>query len=318
MRQALAVGAFSFLVALGTGWPVILLLRRYRVGKRISSEGPERHLAKLGTPTMGGLIIFLTVVIATIPFNLVHRYSIFLPLGTMVGCGILGAFDDTMTLTGSKKAGMTARLKFAWLTAIALGAALVLYYGFEARSINVPFLGKYDIGLWYIPIAVFAIVGFANAVNLTDGLDTLAGGTAALGFTAYGVIAFLQQQAFLVTFSFTVVGATLGFLWYNSHPAMVFMGDTGSLALGATLAVVALMTGWWLLLPLIGGVFVIETGSVMAQVAYFKLTHGKRLLRMSPLHHHFELIGWKETQITMRFWLAGMAMAMLGIALALS
>jgi phospho-N-acetylmuramoyl-pentapeptide-transferase len=161
------------------------------------------------------------------------------------------------------------------------------------------------------------IVGTANAVNLTDGLDTLAGGTAALAFAAYGIIAFLQDQSFLATFSFTVVGATLGFLWFNAHPAQVFMGDTGSLALGAALAVVAMMTGHWLLLPLIGIVFVAEALSVILQVAYFKLSSGKRIFLMSPLHHHFELLGWSEPQVTMRFWLAGMVAAMAGIALAL-
>jgi phospho-N-acetylmuramoyl-pentapeptide-transferase len=165
---------------------------------------------------------------------------------------------------------------------------------------------------------MFIIVGTSNAVNLADGLDGLAGGTAAIAFAAYGVIAFLQGQVYLVTFCFTVVGATLAFLWYNAYPAQLFMGDTGSLALGATLAVVALMTGQWLLLPVVGIVFVAETLSDILQVGYFKLTHGKRIFKMAPLHHHFELLGWSEVQIVQRFWLAAMLAAMIGIALALA
>ncbi|MDP2727562.1 MAG: phospho-N-acetylmuramoyl-pentapeptide-transferase, partial [Dehalococcoidia bacterium] len=193
-----------------------------------------------------------------------------------------------------------------------------LHFFFNLRSIFIPFVGKFEIGLWYLPIAITAILATANAVNLTDGLDTLAGGTAAIAFTAYGVIAFLQGQQYLVTFAFTVVGATLGFLWFNAHPAQVFMGDTGSLALGATLATLAFMTGHWLLLPVVGLVFVMEAGSVLLQVTYFKITGGKRLFRMTPLHHHFELKGWSEPQVTLRFWLLSMIGAILGIALALS
>ena len=164
---------------------------------------------------------------------------------------------------------------------------------------------------------MFIIVGTSNAVNLTDCLDVLAGIIAAVAFAAYGVIAFLQGQTWLVAFVFTTVGATLAFLWYNAYPAELFMGDTGSLALGATLAVVALMTGQWLLLPVVGFVFMAEALSVILQVAYFKTTGGKRLFKMSPLHHHFELLGWSETHVTQRFWLIGILSAMLGIALAL-
>jgi phospho-N-acetylmuramoyl-pentapeptide-transferase len=176
---------------------------------------------------------------------------------------------------------------------------------------------RIDIGWFYIPIAMFIIVGTSNSMNLTDGLDGLAGSIVAVAFTAYGVIAFLQGQVWLVAFAFTVVGAVLAFLWYNAYPAELFMGDTGSLALGATLAVVALMTGQWLILPVVAFVLVAEALSVILQVGYFKLTGGKRLFKMSPLHHHFELLGWSETQVTQRFWLVGILSAMLGIALAL-
>jgi phospho-N-acetylmuramoyl-pentapeptide-transferase len=174
-----------------------------------------------------------------------------------------------------------------------------------------------DIGWLYVPAAAFLIVGGANAVNLTDGLDSLAGGTAAIAFVAYGVIAYLQGQVYLVTFCFTVVGAVFGFLWYNAYPAQLFMGDIGALALGGTLATVALMTEQWLLLAIVGIVFVAEALSVAAQVGYFKMTKGKRLFKMAPLHHHFELLGWSEVQIVQRFWLIAMLAAMVGIALAL-
>jgi phospho-N-acetylmuramoyl-pentapeptide-transferase len=177
--------------------------------------------------------------------------------------------------------------------------------------------GSIDLGVWYIPIAVFLIVGMSNAVNFTDGLDGLAGLISATAFAAYGGIALLQGQIFLARFSFTIVGALFGFLWFNVHPANLMMGDTGSLPLGAALAVVALMTGQWLLLPIIAVIPVSEALSVVLQVGYFKLTKGKRLFKMAPFHHHFELLGWSETQVVQRFWLVGLLAAMLGIAIAL-
>jgi phospho-N-acetylmuramoyl-pentapeptide-transferase len=201
---------------------------------------------------------------------------------------------------------------FAGITASALHFILGL------RSVAVPgVVEKIDIGLWYIPVAMFIIVGTSNSVNFADGLDALAGSLAAIAFAAYGVIAFLQGQVWLVAFDFTVTGAIFAFLWYNAHPAELFMGDAGSLSLGATLAVVALMTGQWLLLPIVGFMFASETISVILQIGFFKLTKGKRLFKMAPLHLHFELLGWSETQVTQRFWLIGILTAMLGIALAL-
>ena len=181
-----------------------------------------------------------------------------------------------------------------------------------------PWGGQYDIGYVYIPIAIITLFATTSAVSITDGLDGLLGGTAALAFAAYAVIAFLQGQFFLATFSFTVVGALLGFLWYNAHPAALFMGDTGALPLGALLGTVALMTGHWLLLPVIGIVFVAEASSTVIQIVFFQVTGGRRLFRMTPLHHHFELLGWSEPQVVMRMWLFGVAGAMVGIALALS
>lgn len=320
MAYALAVGGFAFIVALVIGEPLVGILRRYKIGKQIREEGPASHQVKEGTPTMGGIIIFFAIVIATIPFNLVDRWSILLPLGVVVATGLLGGVDDLMNLSGGKLhglRGMSARMKMFWLLVIATTAALVLYFAFGLRTLYVPGVGHIALGWLYIPVVIFCIAGMANAVNITDGLDTLAGGTAAFAFASYGVIAYLQGQAYLVTFCFTVVGALLGFLWYNAHPARVFMGDTGSLALGAALATVAFMTGQWLLLGLIGIVFIAELLSVMIQVVYFKATGGRRIFRMAPLHHHFEQVGWRETQVSLRFWLIAMMAGMLGIALAL-
>jgi phospho-N-acetylmuramoyl-pentapeptide-transferase len=212
---------------------------------------------------------------------------------------------------------MTARVKMAWLTVIALVAAVILYGPLGRHHLIVPGVGTYDIGLAIIPIAVIGIAGMANAVNLADGLDSLSGGTSAIAFVSYGIIAYVQGQVGVVTFCFTMVGALLGFLWHNAHPAKVIMGDTGSLALGAALATVAFMTGQWFLLPIVGLVFVAETLSVIIQVSYFKRTGGRRFFKMTPIHHHFELLGWSETQVTMRFWLVGMMAGLLGVALAI-
>ena len=322
MVYALVVGSSAFLVSLAAGGPVVAWLRRRGFLKGISPDGPASHAVKAGTPTMGGLLIFGTVFLVTVPTNLFDKTSILLPLGMITATGIMGFADDYLTLQGRERieahAGAHMLIKMGALVLIGLTAALILYYGLEARSINVPHFGKYEIGLLYIPVAVAIILGTTSAVAVTDGLDALAGGTTALAYGVYGVIAFLQEQTFLATFSFTVVGATLGFLWYNAHPARVIMGDTGAMALGSTLAVVALMTGWWILLPVVGIVFVLEALSDVIQIAYFKWTKGKRVLRMAPLHHHFELLGWSEPQVVTRFWLLGMVGGLLGIALALT
>ena len=331
MAYALALGAVSFLLAVIWGGPLIEFLKSHGIGKMIKVNGPSSHMSKMGTPTMGGVMIILPVLLITITLNffsllgmtLLGR-SILVPLGVMVGYGILGALDDLEGVKGKRKGeGMRARVKFLGQVILAFFTALMIYYGLGLSVVAIPTIPKMiNLGIWYIPIAMFIIVGTSNAVNLTDGLDGLAGSIAAIAFAAYGVIAYLQGQIYLARFCFTVVGALLAFLWYNSYPAELFMGDTGSLSVGATLAVVALMTGQWLLLPIIGFVFVAEVLSVIIQVAYFKYTksrygQGRRIFKMAPLHHHFELLGWSETHITQRFWLIAVLMAMLGIALAL-
>lgn len=324
MAYSLTLGTIAFLLAVIWGRPLINLLRQLELGKRIRIEQPTRHQVKTGTPTMGGLMILIPVLVITVILNIANLLrpdligrSVLVPMGVLVAYGILGAVDDLMGVR-MLPVGLLGRYKLLWQLVFAVFTALFLHYGLDLRSIAIPGIEeRIDIGLLYIPVAIFIIVGTSNAVNLTDGLDGLAGSIAAVSFSAYGVIAFLQGQIWLVAFAFTVVGALLAFLWYNAHPAELFMGDTGALAIGATLAVVALMTGQWLLLPIVGLVFVAEALSVILQVAYFKLTGGKRLFKMSPLHNHFELVGWSETQITQRFWLIGILSAMLGVALAL-
>jgi phospho-N-acetylmuramoyl-pentapeptide-transferase len=326
MSWPLTLGAISFVIAVLWGNPLIRLLKEYSLGKQIRIDGPSQHQIKTGTPTMGGIMIIGPALIITVGLNLANLMgntligrSIIVPMGTLLTFGILGALDDLQGIRGRRKGeGMSGRQKILLQTLLAFLIALALHFVLDLRSIAIPLVPeKIDIGLLYIPIAMFWIVGFSNAVNLTDGLDSLAGWTSAIAFACYGVIAFLQGQAYLVAFCFTIVGALLAFLWFNAHPAELFMGDTGSLALGATLAVVALMTGQWLLLPLVGLVFVADALSVIIQVGYFKLTGGKRFFKMAPLHHHFELLGWSETQVVQRFWLMGLLAGMLGIALAL-
>ncbi len=320
MVRGLTLAAVTFLLGLLVGKPTINWLRDHRIGKHIRIEGPESHQVKTGTPTMGGLIFLIPLVIAIGVFMDIPKFkSLLLPLGIVVSCGILGGFDDLLSTVVRNRGGLAGRFKMAWLLVIATITAYILQYLLGYGALFLPFVSPpaIPLGVWYMPFAILAIVGMANAVNLTDGLDTLAGGTSAIAFVSYGVIAFLQGQEPVVYVCFAAVGALLAFLWFNAHPAMVFMGDAGSLTLGALLAVCALMTRQWLLLPIVGIVFVLVTVSSMLQVLYFKMTGGKRLFKIAPIHHHFEMIGWSETQITMRFWLVSMAAGMLGVALAL-
>jgi phospho-N-acetylmuramoyl-pentapeptide-transferase len=317
MSYSLTVGTITFLMTVIWGGPLIQLLRQKGIGKQIRVEGPSSHIVKSGTPTMGGLLIIIPVLVITVVANLLGRYSILLPVGVLASCAAVGGVDDMLNLAGGENRGLSVRTKFLLLGVIGLTSGWVMYRLLGMDTLYFPRIGEFKVGVLFALVAAVAVAGSAHAVNLTDGLDGLAGGTAAVAFACYGIIAYLQHQAYLVTFCFTMVGAILAFLWYNAHPAQVFMGDVGSLTLGGTLAVVALMTGHVLLLPIIGAVFVAEALSVLAQVAFFKVTHGRRLLKMAPIHHHFELLGWSETQITQRFWLISMLTGMSGIALAL-
>jgi phospho-N-acetylmuramoyl-pentapeptide-transferase len=323
MVRALVVGMLAFAISLAAGEPLVRFLRRRGLGKEISSDGPASHQVKAGTPTMGGFLIFATVLPITLAANIVDRLSILLPLGVIVAAGLIGLVDDFTTIVGRSPLpggqlgmGIQRRLKIVLLALLGLTAAFLLYFPLEIHDVHVPWAGHFELGPVYIPLAAAIIVASTAGVAITDGLDGLAAGTTALAFLAYGVIALLQDQTYLATFCFTVVGATAGFLWYNSYPARVFMGDTGALALGSSLAVAALMTGHWLILPVIGIVFVLEASSDLIQIAYFRLTGGRRVFKMSPLHHHFELAGWSEPQVVMRFCLVGIVGAFLGVTLA--
>jgi phospho-N-acetylmuramoyl-pentapeptide-transferase len=267
-------------------------------------------------------VLMLTILLNATPligFKLSGK-SVFVPLATMVAFGILGAIDDWEGIRGKRKGdGMRARTKFVAQWAIAGGVAWALKFALGAPDLYIPGVQVLvDFGWWYVPIAAFIIVAESNAINFTDGLDGLAGLIAATIFAAYGVVALAQGQNFLAQFSFTLVGALFGFLWFNVHPAQLFMGDTGSLALGATVAVVALMTGQWAILPLVTIIPVSETLSVVIQIGYFKLTKGRRFFKMAPIHLHFELLGWSETQIVQRFWLISLLAALIAVGLAMA
>lgn len=347
IAYGLGLAALGFILSLIFGKPLLAWLIRKKIGKSIRSEGPDSHLVKSGTPTMGGLMIIGAILLLCFfILYITGRFSVLLPIGILISCGLLGAVDDMLSLVGwdrivgpvedvpetkrqrrrrerIQRRGLTARFKMAWLLVISLVAAFILNGPLDLQKVYIPFIREpIVLGLFYIPVATIVIAGFSNAVNFTDGLDTLAGLTCAFAFIAYAIIGFLQGQPQVVLIGFAAAGACLGFLWYNAYPAHVFMGDTGALTLGALLAVLAFQTNQWLLLPVIGGVFVAEAASVILQVSYFKLTKrftgtGQRLFKMSPLHHHFEQSGWSESQVTMRFALVGMILAMVGVALAL-
>jgi phospho-N-acetylmuramoyl-pentapeptide-transferase len=322
----LGLAMFSFAMTVIWGTPLLRVLRHFRIGKLIRVEEPGQHRVKMGTPTMGGVLFIIPVLLLTVLLNAANFIgldvigsSVLVPLIVLVAYSLLGAIDDWEGIRGKRRGeGMTARTKFAAQVVLALGTAYVLKYLLDVPELVLPGVpGEIELGWWYIPIAAFIIVSESNAVNFTDGLDGLAGLISATAFAAFGGIALLQGQIFLARFCFTVVGALFGFLWFNVHPAELFMGDTGSLSLGATLAVVALMTGQWPLLLVIAIIPLSEALSVVVQVGYFKLTRGKRFFKMAPIHLHFELLGWSETQVVQRFWLIALLAGMVGIGLAL-
>lgn len=341
---SLSLGGFTFLLVTIWGGPFVEILRRLRIGKQIRVGMPSEHEKKRGTPTMGGILILIPVISITFGLNLASLIregltgqSILIPLAVLSGFGFLGAYDDWEGIQRARRLqrikdgieqaddrageGISGRVKFA--AQLLLAGTIVVFMsrgGIQySNAILFPLIpNQIDIpaAIWIV-VAIFTIVGFSNALNLTDGLDGLAGIITASAFAAYGLIAALQGQTFLTQFCFILVGACFGFLWYNAHPAQLFMGDTGSLALGAALGTVALMTGQWLLLPIIAIIPVAETLSVMIQVSYYKWSGGQRVFRKAPLHHHFEEEGWSETQVVQRFWLVGILASMIGIAFAL-
>ena len=331
MSLALSLAGLSFMMTIIWGAPLLRILRHFEIGKIIRVDEPGFHQVKMGTPTMGGVLFILPVALITVMLNAVSIIgmqttgrSILVPLVVMFAYAILGAVDDWEGIRGKRRGeGMRPNTKLAIQIILALTTAIVLKYMLGVPELILPGVDfVIELGIWYIPAAAFIIIGASNAINFTDGLDGLAGLIAATAFITYGGIAMLQDQIFVGRFSFTLVGALFGFLWFNVHPASLFMGDTGSLSLGATLAVVALMTGQWAILPLIAVIPVSEALSVIIQVSYFKITkriysEGRRVFKMAPLHLHFELLGWSETQVVQRFWLISLLAAMFGVGLAL-
>jgi phospho-N-acetylmuramoyl-pentapeptide-transferase len=324
---AIALSGLGFILAVIWGSPLIRILKHFRLGKMIRVEGPDSHITKMGTPTMGGLMILVPVAAVTILLNAVDLLgekligpAILLPLAVMFAYGLLGAIDDWEGIRGLRRGlGMRARTKFFFQVLLAVITAFVLKTYLQVPQLYIPGThAPIDLGGWYIPVAAFIIVLMSNAINLTDGLDGLAGLIAVTAFSSYGAIAIMQGNIFVARFCFTLVGALFGFLWFNVHPAMLFMGDLGSLSIGAVLGVVALMTGQWLLLPLIAVIPLSNVASDVLQVLYFKYTKGKRLFKMAPLHHHFELIGWSETQVVQRFWLISLLFGIFSIAIAMA
>ena len=270
----------------------------------------EKH--KRNIPTMAGIIFVVTTAIVSLIFNF-SREQTWLPLTALVGCALVGLVDDFINIRSHGKgiAGMRAPVKFAMITLIGLGLGWFFYSKLGVHAIHVPFAGAWEVGVWIIPIFAFAVVATGNAVNITDGLDGLAGGLASSAFFAYAVIAFLDQQ-----FCFTMLGALVSYLWFNIYPARFFMGDVGAFALGCSLAVVAMLTDTLFVLPLIGLVFVMETLSVIIQLTSKRIRH-KKIFKSAPVHHHLEASGWPETKVTMRFWLIGAVCAVAGLIFAI-
>ena len=306
--------AFALVVILMP--PYVRLLRHLGFAKQIREEGPQSHMTKWGTPTMGGLLLIAVVLAIFVLLRWPVQGGIIAPLATLALVGLLGAADDYLTARTGE--GIRARQKLLWQTVVALVVAFQIQSTYQITEIRVPFVGDVAIDpVVYIFFAAFAIVAASNGVNITDGLDGLAGGTLAFAFVSFMIIALLNvpAQPNIALLCALIIGALLGFLWFNVHPAQVFMGDSGSLALGATLAVIALITGQILVLPIIGLIFVLETMSDIIQIGYFKLSGGKRVFRMAPLHHHFELGGWDEEKITLRFWIVAILAGLLGVTL---
>lgn len=323
----------ALVIALLLGPWLIRKLRQLQIGQHIRELGPKSHLAKAGTPTMGGLLILFSVTVSSLLWGDLTNFYLWLVLLTTLAYGAIGFADDYLKKIAKRnEGGLSARQKFLAQVAVGCAGALALYLhpGYNTQ-LAVPFL-KFitpDLGWGYLPLAVFILVGTSNAVNLTDGLDGLAAGPFLVASAAYLILAYLTGNAKtaaylqifhvvgvgeLAVFCGAMVGAVMGFLWYNSYPAQVFMGDTGSLALGGALGSVALATKHEILLVLVGGIFVVEAVSVIMQVGFFKMTHGKRIFRMAPLHHHFELKGWAEPKVIVRFWIIAVILALLAFS----
>lgn len=317
--------------------PLIQLLKKYGVGKQIREVASDGKLAKLfhalhskksGTPTMGGIVIWGSALIVIlfsrllsflgiVDHSLLNRKETYLPVFTLITMALLGGLDDYLNIKGiGQSKGLHIKPKFFWLILFGTLGALWFYFKLGFSHIHVPGIGDFEIGAWYIPLFVFIIVATSTGVNFTDGLDGLAAGLIIIAFASFGAIAYMKGLLILTAFCGVIAGATLAFLWFNIPPAQFFMGDTGTLSLGATLGVIAMLTDSVLILPFIGFIFVIESLSVILQLSSKKLFH-KKIFHIAPFHHHLEQLGWPEHQITMRFWMIGGIMAGFGLILGL-
>ena len=314
MERVAFAASLAALLMLACGRWGIPYLRRLNVHQQIREEAPAHHHGKAGTPTMGGVLILLAVLLATLLTVPRLPTGVILALVVMWGYGAVGAVDDLLAIFRRRNLGLRARERLVVQIPLAIAVAVYVMRRPQVGStLALPWLGRVELGWLYFIFAALYIVGFANAVNLTDGLDGLAGGTVAIAAGAYAAIALHMGEPEIAILAGALAGACVGFVWFNAHPAAVFMGDVGSNALGAALAAIAIVTKTELTLLVVGLVFVLEAASVLLQVAYFKATGGRRLFRMSPLHHHFELSGWTETQTVIRMWLLAVFAALFGL-----
>lgn len=331
-RTSLAV-VTAMLASLILGPWIIKRLKGLHMTQQIRDNGPKAHMGKAGTPTMGGLLIIICILVSILMWGDLKNMYIWTTIVALAGFGVIGFFDDYLKVLKRNHRGLRAYQKFGLQIALALAIGTFLYMNPKdpyADVLSIPFFKKwlFDLGLLYIPFSVVVMVGSSNAVNLTDGIDGLAIGLIAVAVLANGVLVyisghkglaqylqvlFLPGTGELTVFCGAMFGAALGFLWFNSYPADIFMGDVGSLGLGGALGTLAVITKHEIVLAIVGGIFVIETVSVMLQVASFKLT-GKRVFRMAPIHHHFELKGWPEPKVIIRFWIVGIMLALLSLA----
>ena len=322
----------ALVLSLVIGPWLIRRLRHLKVGESIRADGPRTHLSKSGTPTMGGMLMLSAIVAAVVVWQDLENFYTWVMLAATVGFGAIGFVDDYLKVFRKKAAGLRAGVKFTGQTLVSLVVVLLLFLQRNEHTtlLYLPFLKNpvLDLSYFYIPFAVVYLVGFSNAINLTDGLDGLAAGlvimvgltfavlsylAGRLDYAAYLQIPFISQSWEISVYSLALVGAAVGFLWFNSHPAEIMMGDTGSLSLGGVIGVMALIIKKEILLFVVGGVFVLEVMSVAIQVVSFKLT-GKRVFKMAPLHHHFELLGWTESKVVIRFWILGGLFAILSLS----
>ncbi len=323
----------AILVSFALGPGMIAWLRRLKVGQQVRDDGPRTHLNKQGTPTMGGLLIIAAIAASVVLWSDLTNVYVWVVLFAALAFGGIGFWDDYLKVVKRRSTGLRAKHKFGLQIAASLLIGLFLYYNPgdpNSTHLSVPLMKRLfiDLGWFYIPFAAVVIVGSSNAVNLTDGLDGLAIGLVGIASTANAVIVYLGGNKIiadylkilylpgsgeLVIFCGAMLGASLGFLWYNAHPAEVFMGDVGSLSLGGALGTLAVVTKHELILVIVGGIFVVEAVSVMLQVASFKLT-GKRVFKMAPIHHHFEQLGWPESKVIVRFWIIGIMLALISIS----